>query len=162
MAASLVYAAASLNFHHVRGLYLHPTNVRSTSARAPTRANVTSGSDVWLLARSACARWFSTERTCATICFAAPHAVAAGVVGMMVAVDEDVDLARAALLQSAQQVGRRVGELTVHHQQAVAAHQPSDRATPLVADSDVAAERREHCWRRRLLRADAFMKIVLW
>jgi len=80
------------------------------------------------------------------------HAVAAGVIRMVVAVDEHIDLTRAAFLQARQQIRCGVGELRVDHQQAVGADQPADRTAPLVEDADVAPERREYRRRRRCRR----------
>ncbi len=75
------------------------------------------------------------------------HAVAARVIGMVMTVDQHVDAARAALLEPAQQVRRRVGELAVHHEQAVTVEQPADGAATLMEDADVSPQRSEH--RRR-------------
>jgi hypothetical protein len=88
----------------------------------------------------------------------AHDAVAAGVIGMMVAVDHHIDLPRRALLQAVEEVRCRVRELRVHHHDAAAVDQPADRSAALVEDADVAAqrgERRSNRRRGRLLSHDA-------
>src|SRR5690606_11502879 len=73
------------------------------------------------------------------------HAVAAGVVAVVVRVEEDVDLPPAGTcVQPLQERPGRLGELRVHHDDAVAVHQVPDRAAAHGEVPDVAADRREH------------------